>query len=357
MYRYFHFAIVLCSFLVPTNALALTEIQNLEQKLISDGESTETLYKLTIAYLKAGDLETAKLYLEYLISTSPTSSWSDRIDILKVTIDQNATRKITKPYPSQSLFVLSSGFDSNANSGTSADSINLSLESGETFFLNVDKSSQKTSSSFVNVMLVHNIALPWHNLVWTNGIEKTKYQDKFAPDNHLIRTGIKWKKHNFMLFKYDSYEKINGFLYSGKSDYLGWLYRLQTDRKIYQLALRFKKTASLHDLTMRVLRDDPVGTRAGGQAYRAALDYRVAMSKLELSFKIEKGIDSDEYNRFFFPGKRNHFTWKTLALDYNYGKIENFNVDLNIRFDDKNSNIEINSWNGWSAKASLSRVF
>lgn len=345
---------------IPGFSAALSGINELEQRLVSEGESPTILFALSKGYLSAGDASTAMLYLEYLEGLTQNVIPKDQINTLRDIILKTDTSKIKAPINRHSFIgSMSFGFDTNANQGSKFEFVSLDLDSGESIDLLLDDKNKQASSFFSTLGITYNYLPDKIDAIFSSAIESRHYPSSTANDSKIIRAGIYFKTHSLTAFHYDSDQPLNGLIYLGHHNDWKWLLRHQSDRNIFGLSYSqsFSLPSSELDATFSTYKDTPLENRAGGTQHRISAQFNTFVDNLKLGYKIEAGRDSEAFNAIFYPRTKDNYVWHTLNAEYPIIRNKEMNLSFNLQLDNKSSEIDINSWKGASASLLYRKLF
>jgi len=354
------YRLIIIFWLFPNLSYALSDIHLLEQALLDKGESPTLIFNLSKAYLKAGDHVTAALYFEYFEQLQQEVISKNEIQALKNAIEKykaEPPKSFNKRETLISTFQF--GFDTNANQGSDRNIVSFDLDSGETLDLLIDDKNKKTSSSFSSLGLTYNYLPENIDAIFSSAIDTIQYTSTNEKNSTLFRSGLYFRNHSLTVFHYDAFQSINGLIYLGQHNDWKWLVRHQTDRNILGISKEQPITVLSHKLssTLGIFKDRPLDNRAGGDKLSLNIQLEAKIRNLTLGYRVEFSKDSDPYNAIFYPTTKDSHTWQTLKAEYPIFRDDTTRLSFAAQFDNKDSEIDINSWQGLSANLIYKKLF
>ena len=348
------FALGLMCWTLPS--WALTEIQSLEKRLIVEGESIELIGALTMEYAMAGDLSSAQAYWQYwqsMVAALPETQQAQWLDLqaqIQQVLQRSSKQMKSAASSLQSLTLIGTGFDSNANRGTNDSEFDLNFDSGETLVLRIDDEVQSSPSAFASVRWLAVQPTQWQGMRLNHGVEYTHYTSQKVNSYSLLRTGIEFEHGGVTAFHYEHNDSVTGLLASMNWEALRGAFRYQTDRAVVQLGLqhRWVGNRQSHSLYLGGEYDDARVFRSGGNAQRVRMQYQFQQQNWLLGYRVEYSKDADTYNALLFPGVKDRYLWQTLSAERALGRYGSMNFGLRFKYDRKDARIDLNDWNSFS---------
>lgn len=368
MRTYLHFVngcvlsgLFLSAYSAPAYAVENTaqmSISYLEEQLFNNGESPQLFLALAIAYANIGDFLSSQAYLD-LIDSMPDKSGL-LSDVQRDSMLQLRAHLLNRKSGGDAhklLFRLESGATSNANRGTDLNSLSLSLNNGETFYLELDPEGLARSSAFVNSTFEHHYLPVGKEWLISTALETTHFEAAQVEAQWLVRSSLRWQNHSVTAYHFEHNEPISGLFYAGQYAPLDWGARLQSDRNIGNLGASHQWITGsvLHRVSTSFSKDWANKPRAGGEIESAKVQYQLAQNNWQLGYFSEWGRSSEVYNAVFFPGEKDHYRWQSLTGEWVFFRNTTGRLSLKFQYDTKVHAIDLNSWDNKSLSLSWSQ--
>ncbi|MBN2648046.1 MAG: hypothetical protein JXR44_09700 [Thiotrichales bacterium] len=340
-------------------AASLQQINQLEQRLFTEGESAELYLALAQAYAQSGDLASAQAYLQLIEQTWPNLPEPLQKEVQSLVQQLTAFAQAQTADTQKWMWVLEGGYETNANRGTELDFLSFSLDNGEAFFLNLDSQTQQRESAFGTATLLHHYLPENQNWMLSTALETTQYQAPDLKSSLLLRTSLRWQTQSLTLYRYENSRNLNGVLYSGQYQPFDWALRRQNDRQVanFGVSSLLPIGNSMQQFSVSLGWDQPLETRAGGINDSLRFRYQLLQNALRLTYQFEYGRDREAYNPFFYQQKHDTYHWHSLSLEYALYQTSEQRLSLKLQYDDKDHKIDLNSWQNHTVALSWARLF
>ena len=328
-------------------------IEALETELIEVGESADLLYRLARAYADRNDVQTARLYLNYLEEGYPDFVEARSADIIQLKQDLVVLNAPRQQNGLVGLYQLATGVDSNATQGTAMSQLDLVLANGETLVLAVDPDSREVRSAFVGAKVA--AVVPLTSEVSVRGmVEHVHYQESDVASATLTSVELMTPNHTLAGYAFDRYGSRAGIAYQGNYQSVFWGGQSDDDQeRVFaglQSGLPLGDSASGY-WSAQVFRGDTV-SQGHYKGTRWVAGFEVARVGVEYSF--EQAEYEELFDAVFFPSVRDTYEWHRLDVALPVAIGSDQRIDVILGYNEKRHDVSLNSWRGLDARLVLS---